>query len=197
MKALYTIASFMGLFFLGSCGMQQPLSVYEKVTPCLLDYSRNQLVWTPIAGEDMPDFQELGTTPLPSRFQALRLDQDSLIASFRQWQADATDTIRLALPLPDAPFCLEFDMIASGTLSDALSRKYPELLSLKGVATNGGRADARIDFDGKHLAAELRLHYETYVLSAWSAKRGAQGETIYLLYLKSDSGVEPKPRPQD
>lgn len=183
----------MGLLFLGSCGVQQNLSTYREATPCLLDYSRNQLVWTPLVGEDTPDLQQVGTTQLPSRFQAFRLDQDSLIAYFRQWQSDSTDTIRLALPLPDAPFCLGFDMIASGTLSEALSRKYPEIITLKGVATDGRRADARIDFDGKHLAAELRLHYKTYILSAWPAKSGARGETVYLLYLKTDSGVERKP----
>lgn len=192
MKGIFTIITLTLLLLLNACGVRQPFSSPREEPPCFIDQQK-QLKWQEIPAVDSLELlPAVGTTLLPARYRVFRLAQAALIEQTRRWKLEKTDTIRLSLPLPEAPFCQEFKVWGSGTLSEELSRKFPDLVSWKGISTDGRKTEVRIDFDGKHLSAEVGRNQQTYIISSWPAASG----TVYLVYLKRDSGVRTQPRRQ-
>jgi hypothetical protein len=127
-----------------------------------------------------------GSAKLPNTFSVFTTNAATLKKYMMSLKKNGGEII---LPAPGQMSCVNFNVMNSGTMSPQLAAKFPELVSLKGMATNDKTATVRLDYDGVNLNAEMAFGGVPYIISPW--KKGTF--TYYLLYKKEDSGVERKP----
>lgn len=121
---------------------------------------------------------------LPKAYKAYTVEHGQLKRFFDAANAGEAQT---TVPLPSPAGCIVFTVKPSGTLSEALRKKYPNMVSLSGTGSSGG--DIRLDFDGEKMNGQVIHRSETYIISPT-----ASGEkTYYLIYKKSDAGLEKQP----
>ncbi len=158
---------------------------------CTSTLGNHRLQWT-----FQDDVSELGligavgNNKLPAKFQVFATDPQALKLYLTATNS-ADQTSPIALPLSEGVGCQVFEVGTSGTMSPELAAKFPNLISLKGQAPNQAGADARIDFDGEKMEAQLNWEGQTYIISPWPS---SSGTIYYLVYKKEDSGREKIPR---
>lgn len=154
---------------------------------CTLVQNGITLKWTKVtatAGLKLPARQ--GNALLPRKYQIYTTPTGKLKAFMEATGKKHTDVI---LPFSEEPGCQVFSVQPSGTMSPELAAKFPELISLKGVARADKNATLRLDYNGSELNAEIIWKGVSYIIAPW--KKGSR--TYYLLYKKEDSGTEKKP----
>lgn len=168
-------------------GMKQQETAEEST--CSFAFGVRRLVWHPVLNTAAALEPHIGNTSLPSKFETYIIDGTDLDAFLKAAQAGQPDARIIRLPLPENEGCPAFYLSASGTMSEALSKKFPDLISMKGLSKENKTAALRLDYDGKKMEAEITWAGHTYYLSPWPGKDGI----YYLLYKKEDAGFEKKP----
>jgi hypothetical protein len=161
-----------------------------SVPGCSFDFNARTLRWRAILNlQEIALEPRVGNTRLPSKFEVYAIDLSDLDSFLKAVQAGGADMYAMRLPLPGQGGCPAFKLRSSGAMSEALSRKFPDLISLKGLSGENRNAALRLDYDGEKMEAEIRWEGQVYYLSPWPGKGGI----YYLLYRKEDAGFEKKP----
>lgn len=116
--------------------------------------------------------------PIPQDYEVYSIDArelQNLIRDIRQQKVK-----ELNLPTPEK--CYTFMIRPSGTMSEELQKKYPQLLSLRGTDDEQNFAD--IDYDGKFLRAKINTRMGVYLFEPYETNEGV----YYLLFLLKSSG---------
>jgi hypothetical protein len=120
----------------------------------------------------------------PVVYQLYSLDQAQLDQLFAE-----AKTRRAYFPLPEPVGCQLFEMEEAGNRSEALKKKYPNVVSLKGRSPEYKAADARVDYTGKKMKARIKWGSETYFITP--VEYG--GKTYYIVYNEKDSREQKTP----
>jgi|SRR5690606_16657174 len=158
---------------------------------CSSSLGNNQLHWTFHNDASVLDWKHAeGKRKLPKKFQMFAVNKQELQAYLTAANVSGVQSI-IALPISEGIGCRRFEVSPSGTLSPELAKKYPQLISLKGVSAENEQADLRIDFDGEKMEAQINWNNQIFYISSWPAH---SGELYYLVYKKEDSGRTKIPR---
>lgn len=84
-----------------------------------------------------------------------------------------------AIQLPSG--CRQFQLSLSETMSPQMMERYPDLISLKGISTDG--TDLRLDWDGTHMRGQVLENGKSYLLEPRTARSGP----VYILFDKADA----------
>jgi hypothetical protein len=179
------------LIFVACASPAQVSKTQSAPQPCAFTFGSKTLSWTKMDNiEALGLKKQIGKTTLPPKFEAFSIDEKELNAFLKAAKAGSTDARKMSFPLPLATGCITFSITPSGILSDSLALRFPELISLKGVAINNQRITARIDYSkATKLKAALTTGNQVYLISAWPGTSGY----YYLLYKKEDAGYEKIP----
>lgn len=118
---------------------------------------------------------------LPKKYSTYLVSKAELKQFFVQIKNGNNDQI--AFPLPDA--CVTFSLKNSNAMDASLAAKYPEIMSLKGRSSNPDAQEARIDYDGNKLKAQIGYNRKTYILEPYTE---TADKIVYLLWDKDDTG---------
>lgn len=169
-------------------GMKQRKT--DEEVACSFAFGNRNLSWRPVLNIPAIGLEpHIGNANLPSKFEAYVIDGAGLDAFLKAAKAGQPEAGILRFPLPEDAGCPAFTLSASETMSEALSKKFPDLISLKGLPEENKTAALRLDYDGKKMEAEITWEGHIYYLSPWPGKNGI----YYLLYKKEDAGFEKKP----
>jgi len=179
------------LSFLAACGAAAGIGGSQEVSGfrCSFTYKRVTLSWVK---QESP--QQLGLEPrvgeakLPLKFDVYSISNRDLDVFMKAAKSQDSSAEMINLPLPGGS-CYSYRLQPSEIMPEPLAQKFPELISLKGYATEDKAATVRLDYDGKKLQAEITRNGHIYYLAPWPGKEG----TYYLLYKKEDAGFEKRP----
>ena len=187
-------ALFLSTSFLLACGSTESMRQAEAAgrTDCSFDFGSKTLRWRPVLNlKEIALSPQVGNTHLPSEFETYMIDGPDLDAFLKAAKAGQPAAHIIRLPLPEHAGCPLFKLSSSGTMTETLSQKFPDLISLKGLPEEHTAAALRLDYDGKKMEAEITWGGHIYYLSPWPGEDGI----YYLLYKKEDAGFEKKPFP--
>ncbi len=171
---------FAGSLLLGSCTGTKTATSSPKgaakvsVTSC---GQTGSLVWERYAGTKLP-----ASAMLPESYTVYTVS--GAAGFFKQTKTDAQEVM---IPMPAG--CITFKVVPSGTMSEGLQEKYPQLVSLRG--SNGAGDDLRLDWDGTAFRGQVIAAGggKTFFVAPYPKAKGA----TYLVYDKSDSREEKQP----
>lgn len=123
---------------------------------------------------------------LPLKYTVYTINNEQMQAFFKSIQSTGQGSINLPVP---GHGCQSFYVENSGTMSAELAAKFPEIISLKGMAQHDKAGYTRIDYDGKKLKVEITWDNEIYYVQPWEEK----GQLWYVLSDKRDTGYEKQP----
>ncbi len=168
-----------------------PVAIFAQLnTGCSIKQNGIMLSWKHITATGklkLPSKQ--ASAQLPRKYSVYITDAAKLRKFLSAIKNNANTQTEIVLPLSEQSGCAAFQVIPSGTLSPELSKKFPQLVSLKGTAVQDKNTSVRLDYNGSELNAEILQGGVSYIIAPW--KKGKK--TYYLVYKKEDSGVEKKP----
>ncbi len=132
------------------------------------------MYWHEDAGRSLsPD------APQPSSYRALSLETAQITNYLRQAHASGIATA-VSMPLPEGGFA-EFMVVDSGTMPVELQKKYPDILSFKGIDADG----RRLRLDVSPLGFQAMVFDKT---GSWMVRPEvvASGSDRYLSYRRSN-----------
>lgn len=129
-----------------------------------------------------------GQRKLPLHYLVYTTNEKQLKDFLVAVKSQPTVHFEIALPSPDFA-CHIFSLTNSGTMSEALAAKFPELVSLKGISREDKSSGLRLDYDGKTMNAEVTWMGKTYFIAPWEKGK----KVYYLVYKKEDTGIEKRP----
>jgi hypothetical protein len=135
------------------------------------------LTWTPAT--DLPSSVAMN---LPASFMLFVVSKVEAETFFKTVKHG--DSLIAHVPLPAG--CPAFRITSSGTLSEALAEKYPDLVSVKGIAPG---SDLRMDWDGKTFSGQVLTNSATYFIEP----RNSGDKTWYLIYNKQSAAGRKAP----
>lgn len=167
----------------------QAVSPKNKSGACGIVSHSKVLSWTPVSAiKKIKLPSRNGQRKLPLQYLVYTTNEKQLKDFLMAVQSQPSVPYEIALPSPGSA-CHVFALSNSGTMSAALSAKFPELVSLKGIAKEDKSAALRLDYDGKEMSAEITRMGKVYFISPW--KKGKK--VYYLVYKKEDAGIEKRP----
>ncbi len=123
---------------------------------------------------------------LPKKYVVYTINNEQMRAFFQSLKSAGHGHINLPVP---GQGCQAFHVENSGTMSEALAAKFPEIVSLKGTAQNNKAGSVRVDYDGKKLKAEITWENRIYYIQPWEEN----GTLWYVLSDRKDTGYEKQP----
>ncbi len=151
--------------------------------------------WLSFPDQPHPMFEEFVSKPLtneaigfavPKKYVRYKVSEDTLKALFTYLRSPNK---KGGIVLPIEKHCEPFELKVSGAMISALNDKYPEIVSLQGRGTTNKTADARIDWTGRQMRAQISYNGATYFI----ASVVENNEISYLIYNREDSGEAKQP----
>jgi hypothetical protein len=124
--------------------------------------------------------------PLPKKFTAYNIDRNSIKEIFEQ--ANSGKNVVMIVPVPGS--CEIFELKSAGVMPEALQKKYPNLIALKGYGKNNKAAEIRTEWNGDVLKAQIIYNGSTYLVTPTSPN-GLEQE--YLYYNQNDAPETKQP----
>lgn len=177
--------------FFASCTSTQKVTKTQTTDsnpPCHFYAGRLNISWYSVydtKGLNLPPMQE--SDSLPKDFLAFKINTQALYSYLGSLETLPYEKRVISVPVNGGNNCILFHLEPSGTLSEELQKKFPELKSFKGLSEQDPNAQLRLDFDGKTVKAAIFHDNKTELISPWKDKQGFQ---YYLLYDKEDAGYK-------
>lgn len=154
--------------------------------PCHFYAGRLNISWVNVGDPKELDLPlKEGSDSLPKHFAAFKINTQSLNSFLAGIESYPYEKKVICMPLNGGHECMLFHLESSGTIPEALQKKYPNLKSLKGTSEQDPTVQLRLDFDGTTIKAAIIQGTKTELLSPW---RDVNGVFYYLLYNKEDAG---------
>jgi hypothetical protein len=181
----FILLVFVAFFFHGNLNAQT--SQQKSIMACNSRMGNVELQWVKIQNvKSLKLPAKKGTAKLPLKYAVFTVNGPALK---RYMMSLKEKPGSIVLPVGGDLLCIEAYVTNSGTMSEALAAKFPQLVSLKGNGVRDKSVTVRLDYDGTALNAEIISAGTSYIIEPWK-----KGSTIYyLLFKKEDSGVERKP----
>jgi hypothetical protein len=87
------------------------------------------------------------------------------------------------IPLPQPVGCKVFSVYQSGTMSEELQKKFPDLVTLKGADKETGLNDIRMEYNGRMMQGQVTVNGEIYLIAPVSNNN----HLYYIVYAKSET----------
>lgn len=177
-----------GLFVSCAGAQKATQSGSTDTTPCHFYAGRLSISWLSvydIKSINLPPKE--GADSLPKEFVAYKINTQALNSYLSSLESLPYEKRVISMPVNGGNSCIVFHLEPSGTLSEGLQKKFPELKSFKGLSKQDPNAQLRLDFDGKTIKAAIFHDNKTELISPWKDK---QGFLYYLLYNKEDAGYK-------
>jgi hypothetical protein len=150
--------------------------------------------WLLFPDQPHPMFEEIPAAiadapadiPLPQKYTRYKVAGDTLGALFNRLR---TTNNKTGIILPINNHCEPFELVVSGTMSQELQSKYPELVAVQGHGVNNKAADVRLEWNGKQMRGQVTYNGTIYLIAGITDNN----ITTYLVYNKADTGETKKP----
>lgn len=132
--------------------------------------------------------KDANTTVFPATYSVYSVDSVSMKAFFTAAKLTKEDSkVEIVVPLPSPIGCRVFSVFESGTMSDELKKKFPDIVTLKGMDKESPLTDIRLEYNGRMMQGQVIRDGETYFIKPVTSGN----KFYYLIYSKSDA-LQPK-----
>lgn len=121
----------------------------------------------------------------PYKYKLYQVNQDTLQAFFSAFRQRSEQ----GMVIPVGKSCEPLLMRRSGTMSQALQEKYPDIISLQGNGTVNKAAELRLDWDGKQLKGQLSHNESIYYITPVNTGEGLR----YMIYDRKETAETKQP----
>lgn len=123
------------------------------------------------------------TMTLPANYKLYSLDSAELKAFFSAAKMSKEDSkAEIVIPLPAPWGCKVFSVFESGTMSEELRKRFPDIVTLKGMDKETPLSDIRLEYNGSMMQGQVTRDGETYYIKPVTNNN----MFYYMVYSKSD-----------
>lgn len=169
------------LFLLSSCVSTAQIEQINKANMCSFLDKGTEIHWEQIINTSKLNLTpKVRQTKLPLKYSVYQVNEQDLKAFLLAAQR-STEPLIMFIPVNNE--CISFKVAASGTMSKELAAKFPDLVSLKGMATHKQGTSVRIDYTDGNLKMEIQDNGQVYLMETWTGKV----QNYFLIFDKNDA----------
>jgi uncharacterized protein YcfL len=128
--------------------------------------------------------KDANTTIFPATYSVYSLDSASMKTFFMAAKQSKEDSrAEIVVPLPSPIGCRVFSVFESGTMSDELKQRFPDIVTLKGADKESPLTDIRLEYNGRMMQGQVVRDGETYFIKPVTSGN----KFYYLVYSKTDA----------
>ena len=178
-----------GLVTIAACRSSHGLSANEKKNGNKKGESVCSIIPAPgnqpLNWQKEPDrvLKEVNAAMLPAVYTVYRIDSAELKAFFSAARLSRENSkAEVVVPLPQPIGCRLFAVFEAGTMPEELKKKFPDIVSLKGMDKETPASDIRLEYNGRMMQGQVTRDGETYFIKPVTSGN----RFYYLIYAKSD-----------
>jgi hypothetical protein len=185
MKFRIDIIIFSGLVLATSCRSSQSATADKagkqtngNAVCKLADANKPQIKWAAETDEVLKGNNVI----LPSVYSIFSADSASLKTFFMAAKPSTENSkVDVVVPMPQPFGCKIFSVFQSSTMAPELQKKFPDIVTLKGVDKETGMNDVRLEYNGRMMQGQVTMNGEIYLVSPLSNN----DRFYYIVYAKS------------